>query len=115
MFGECNKTHIGDLVWFIKEELPVLGTSCLALIAQHARHLNLGAGHFEVHRFLGAFVLHRENNFLTRFTRDHVNRLTDTHVFGGLAVDLENDVARKQRRTRKAGVPTMGLTTTSGR
>ncbi len=70
----------------------------LAQIAEDAGDVDFFAGHRQFNRLGRAFVAHGQRDLLSRVALDHINGFVEAHLVGGLAVDLEDNVAGQHSR-----------------
>src|SRR5581483_750328 len=97
-FCEGDDANVGDLRDGVDPVVPFLEVVGLALVAHDAVDGDLGAGDVDVDGRLGAFVQDVELDLGAGLALDHLDGLLERHAFGGLALDLENEVAGQHAR-----------------
>src|SRR5262249_40816015 len=92
--GEAGQADETDLVLLVDHEVPLVRLARLAQVAQDAGDLDLGADDGDVLRLAG-LMTDAPGDLLAWFALDPVSGLAEARALGRLAVDLDDDVARK--------------------
>ena len=89
---EAGDPHVADLAIVVEHEIPLIVG--LARIAQHARRIDLGAGHLECFKLVDPLVLHGELDIGARPTGEDLDGLVRSEPLGALPIDIQDEVAR---------------------
>src|SRR5438105_1363334 len=97
-FGEGRDADVADLGFRIDPEVPFLEVHLVALVAQHAVNFDLGSVDINIHGSLAPLVVNGQGDLGPRFTLDNFDHFFEGHVLGGLAVNLDDQVAGHDAR-----------------
>ena len=96
--AEMGNAEVADLICLVEHVVPVRRIIGLANVAEDAGDVDFFPRDRQLDWFGSSFVAHGQGDFLAGIALDHIDGLVETHLVGGLAVDLEDDVAGQDAR-----------------